>query len=148
MICCIGVATRSTVCPLCRYPIDMQLFNDPHLKQCSSTANDDIPSHSASIITSQQWFYEARSGDGSWWRYEPRQEIELERVYLSSLDDNNRIIELLIAGHIYVIDLVHMIQYRRDIPDRRRRIRRGYLSSSIEQQTDDILIKGIAGLRL
>ena len=47
--------------------------------------------------------------------------------------------ELLIAGSLYIIDFEHMLQYRRNDPSRRRRIKR-------DQATGPK--KGVAGLRL
>ena len=47
--------------------------------------------------------------------------------------------ELLIAGSLYIIDFEHMLQYRRNDPSRRRRIKRDQASGPK---------KGVAGLRL
>merc|ERR1712025_637628 len=47
--------------------------------------------------------------------------------------------ELLIAGLLYIVDLEHMLQYRRNDPSRRRRIKRDAASGPK---------KGVAGIRI
>lgn len=65
------------------------------------------------------------------------QETELEAAFAEGKER----LELLIAGHIYVVDLHLMLQYRKDQPARRRTIKRNRSSIAID-------IKGIAGLRI
>ena len=67
--------------------------------------------------------------------YEERTSSEIESAYKRS----QRICELLIAGLIYMIDFDQMLQYRKQEPSRRRRIKRDLAS---------IPKKGVAGLRL
>ena len=78
------------------------------------------------------WFYEGHNG---WWQYDERTSAELE----SHRDAGDASCELLIAGYVYHIDLGLMVQFRRDEPARRRRIKRDRAEAPK---------KGIAGLRL
>merc|ERR1712071_84071 len=77
-------------------------------------------------------FYEGRNG---WWQYDQRTSAELESAYRRS----QRLCELLIAGHLYIIDFDQMLQYRKTDLVRRRRIKRDLAS---------IPKKGVAGLRV
>ena len=79
-----------------------------------------------------QWVYEGRNG---WWLYDERTSLEMEKCYKRG--DNS--CELLIAGFLYIIDFEHMLQYRRNDPSRRRRIKRDLASAPK---------KGVAGLRM
>ena len=69
-----------------------------------------------------------------WWQYDERTSGELETAYKRS----QRLCELLIAGHLYIIDFDQMLQYRKTDLARRRRIKRDLAS---------IPKKGVAGLR-
>ena len=64
------------------------------------------------------WYYEASDG---WWMYERRDSLEIERSFQQNPDEP---IEKLISGRIYVIDFSEMVQYPKNIPTRRRRIKR------------------------
>ena len=77
------------------------------------------------------WYYEGRNG---WWQYDERSLQEIEEKHVSGLDSS----EVLIAGHLYVIDFRNMRQHRVNQPRRFRRIKRDLMT--IEK-------KGIAGLR-
>ena len=79
-----------------------------------------------------QWFYEGRNG---WWVYDERTSQEVEMHYKSG----DKRCELLIAGFLYIIDFEHMLQYRRNDPSRRRRVKRDVASGPK---------KGVAGLRI
>ena len=76
------------------------------------------------------WFYEGRNG---WWRFEERNNDEIEETYLRGAQN----LETLICGNLYVIDLVRMEQYQKHCPNRKRKIKRDL------QSCDS---KGIAGL--
>lgn len=80
-----------------------------------------------------QWFYEGRNG---WWLYDQRTSRDLETAF----KEGKPKIELLIAGHLYVIDFGQMLQYRRNDPNKHRRIKRDHLPAE--------LIKGLAGIKL
>lgn len=69
-----------------------------------------------------------------WWQYDERTSLELESAYQKA----ERCCELLIAGFLYIADFDSMLQYRRNDPSRRRRIKRDLAT---------ICSKGIAGLK-
>uniref|UniRef100_A0A1I7XNS4 E3 ubiquitin-protein ligase n=1 Tax=Heterorhabditis bacteriophora TaxID=37862 RepID=A0A1I7XNS4_HETBA len=60
------------------------------------------------------WLYEGRHG---WWRFDPRQEKDIE----NGLNSGMPLVEIVICGHTYIIDFVEMIQYRRDAGSAQRR---------------------------
>lgn len=66
--------------------------------------------------------------------YEPRVQIEVEDAYMKG----EQSIEALIAGHLYIIDFSQKLQFRKDHPSKRRRIKRD------SANTDH---KGLAGLK-
>ncbi|VDD86606.1 unnamed protein product [Enterobius vermicularis] len=121
-LCIKGVALRVGSCPLCRNPVQPSLFERPSF--CSS----DHASSSAQVREQNpqprtlaggestnyegevKWLYRSR-GRG-WWRFEPRQERDLEAAYSAG----ERIFELIIAGFPYVIDFDIMREYRKDLP--------------------------------
>ena len=70
-----------------------------------------------------------------WWQYDQRTSVEIE----AAMAREEERCELLIAGSLYIIDFEHMLQYRRNDPSRRRRIKRDQASGPK---------KGVAGLRL
>lgn len=78
-----------------------------------------------------KWFYEGRNG---WWQYEERASDQIEEAF----SDGQQTIEVLIAGFGYIIDIENMVQYRKNYPTRRRRIKRD------KCQADK---KGVAGLK-
>jgi len=142
---------------MCRREIPSGYLENPSLLHpLTSTAVSKSPNDSSEIeFTPQyQWFYEGRNG---WWEYDERTTAELEEAYKASLKaaadaeensssspsqghpSNN--CELLIAGFLYVIDFENMIQYRRNEPQRRRRVKR-----DIRDQITNR--KGIAGIRI
>ena len=77
------------------------------------------------------WFYEGRNG---WWRFEERNNEDLEEAFLSG----NQEFETIICGYLYVINFVRMEQYQKNYPTRKRKIKR-------DLKTSDS--KGIAGLQ-
>ena len=129
---------------------------------CKSSSSDFQPTEAGileqSPSQSYQWFYEGRNG---WWEYDERTTAELEEAYKtneakeepepgeeSSIPGsdttttvNNAHCELLIAGFLYVIDFEHMIQYRRNEPQRRRKVKRDARDQIMNR-------KGVAGLRI
>ena len=146
---------------MCRREIPSGYLENPSLLQplpSSSKPSDDTSMEGDDPFQHYQWFYEGRNG---WWEYDERTTAELEEAYKDSLkafeddpgqDDseshsgqdnetNPKSCELLIAGFLYVINFEHMIQYRRNEPQRRRRVKRD-VRDQIENR------KGVAGLRI
>lgn len=66
--------------------------------------------------------------------YERRVAEEIEKAF----SDTKEKICVQISGFSYTIDLVNMVQYRDDKPNRKRKIRRG--------GTSDDNVKGVAGI--
>ena len=143
-LCAKGVANKNQSCPLCRQDISFSLIDKPRLVSIDEdNSNDekiDITPNDCS------WFYEGRNG---WWEYEERLVGEIEEAFQQSknelnLDDgtliNNSLSEFLIAGYMYVIDFNLMVQFRKDNPNRKRRIKR-------DQKENIHNYKGVAGLR-
>ena len=149
---------------MCRREIPAGYLENPSLLQplaAPASSKASIDASSEELSTQYQWFYEGRNG---WWEYDERTTAELEEAYKDALKamssgeaeqettgspssqgndtgNNTNNCELLIAGFLYVIDFENMIQYRRNEPQRRRRVKR--------DARDQIAnMKGIAGLRL
>lgn len=94
-------------------------------------ASADVAPAKEDTVRSYKWFYEGRNG---WWLYEDRASDQIEEAF----SEGKQAIEILIAGFAYVIDIENMVQYRKNYPTRRRRIKRD------KKQADK---KGVAGLK-
>lgn len=79
------------------------------------------------------WFY---AGDNGWWIYDEEHSNEIEECFKKEIQQ----LELLIAGHLYIIDLEKMVQYRKKDQRRQRKIKRDLASNASA--------KGIAGIKL
>jgi len=125
-LCVKGVTLQSKRCAMCRREIPGDYLHNPELlSQLDRDAG-------ASLEDGSQWFYEGRNG---WWVYDERTSQEIEAAW--SAEEQR--CELLIAGFLYIIDFSLMLQYRRNDPSRRRRIKR---------DTANGPKKGVAGLRI
>ena len=122
-LCLKGVAARNNQCALCRDPIPFGFLN----KAVVLSKNELM-----TLTNSCTWFYEAKNG--GWWMYERRVGEEIERAFNDKKDQ----ICVQISGFSYIIDLVSMVQYRDDKPNRKRKIQRGGVS--------DDNVKGVAGI--
>ena len=130
-LCVKGVTTQSKRCAMCRREIPPDYLLNPEL-----LSKVDIELEGGRGFQDGgecwQWFYEGRNG---WWVYDERTSQEVEMHYKSG----DKRCELLIAGFLYIIDFEHMLQYRRNDPSRRRRVKRDVASGPK---------KGVAGLRI
>jgi len=130
-LCVKGVTTQSKRCAMCRREIPEDYLINPEL-----LSKVDIELEGGKGFEEGgecwQWFYEGRNG---WWVYDERTSQEIETHFKN---DKKRC-ELLIAGFLYIIDFEHMLQYRRNDPSRRRKIKRDVSSRPK---------KGVAGLRI
>ena len=82
-----------------------------------------------------QWFYEARNG--GWWMYEERTSQEIEKAHAR----NEEKCSVQILGYNYTVDFKENVQYREDIPTRRRKIKRDKVAAEGG-------VKGVAGVWL
>ena len=112
-------------CALCREDIPSNFFNNPELVEKLKESDSETDENAC------VWFYEGRNG---WWQYDMRNSREIEEKHNSGVDST----ELLIAGHLYVIDFRNMHQHRVNNARRIRKIKRDLIS---------IPKKGVAGLR-
>jgi len=117
------------LCSLCRRPIPHGFLESAEVLSKASQELNDTPPVDA---TEQQWqwFYEGRNG---WWRFESRNNEDLEEAFRGGKQQ----VETLICGNIYVINLASMEQFQKSMPQRKRRIKRDLKSAQC---------KGVAGL--
>jgi len=117
------------LCSLCRRPIPHGFLESAEvLAKASQELNDTPPVDAAE--QQWQWFYEGRNG---WWRFESRNNDDLEEAFRGGKQQ----VETLICGNIYVINLASMEQFQKSMPQRKRRIKRDLKSAQC---------KGVAGL--
>jgi E3 ubiquitin-protein ligase RNF146 len=128
-LCVKGVTLQSKRCAMCRREIPPDYLHNPELL---SELGVGSGAEAHGFEDGGQWFYEGRNG---WWLYDERTSQEIETAF--SAEEQR--CELLIAGFLYIIDFEHMLQYRRNDPSRRRRIKRDQASGPK---------KGVAGLRM
>ena len=120
------MANHSKRCALCRSEIPVDFLFRPAL------LNADEVTQTPDVFEGKfQWFYEGVRG---WWQYDVRTSAEIEARF----QKGEKVVEMLIAGFLYVVDMDNMIQYRRNNPTRRRRIKRDLVNIPDK--------KGIAGL--
>jgi len=123
-------AGQLAACSLCRKDIpDGFLESAQVLAKASMELNDTPP-----LLADEeewQWFYEGRNG---WWRFEKRNNEELEENFTS----DQKVFETMICGNLYVIDFNTMEQFQKNFPTRKRKIKRDLRTSTC---------KGVAGLQ-
>ena len=81
---------------------------------------------------SSLWFYEAKNG--GWWLYEHRVAEDIEKAF----SDKKEQTHVEISGFPYTVDFVDMVQYRKDRPNRKRKIKR----DGVREES----VKGVAGI--
>ncbi|XP_039260071.2 E3 ubiquitin-protein ligase rnf146-like [Styela clava] len=124
-LCAKGIALQRQPCALCRTDIPADFLTKPgqfQAKHRSKPGTEDIATH--------MWYYQGHKG---WWQYDIRTSADIEDAY----NRKDKSIDILIAGAIYVIDLEEMVQYRRDMNSRKRKIKRDIV---------DAQKKGVAGM--
>ncbi|CAL1547166.1 unnamed protein product [Lymnaea stagnalis] len=126
-LCVKGVASRSKRCALCRQQIPPDFFCRPNLVR-----RDDLD-QPLTFDDGYSWFYEGVNG---WWQYDDRTSRELEIYHKAGHSS----CELLIAGYVYIIDLMNMVQSRRNDRTKKRRIKRDLINLAGR--------KGVAGLKI
>jgi len=118
-------------CSLCRNSIPEGYLESAHVLAKASLDLDDSLPLQAGEEQGWQWFYQGRNG---WWKFEERNNEELEENY--SL--GQKIFETMICGNLYIIDFQAMEQCQKGFPNRKRKIKRDLKTSSC---------KGVAGLQ-
>jgi len=124
-------AGNLATCSLCRNSIPEGYLESAHVLAKASLDLDDSLPLEAGEAQGWQWFYEGRNG---WWKFEERNNEELEENY--SL--GQKIFETMICGNLYIIDFQTMEQCQKGFPNRKRKIKRDLKTSSC---------KGVAGLQ-
>ena len=114
-------------CSLCRKEIPADYLDRSGVLEA---AQADIDSQ-AEVGQDWAWFYRGRRG---WWMFEERNNEELEEAFRSG----QQRMDMMICGHLYVIDFVRSEQYQKNMPTRKRQIKRDLKSSDHE---------GVAGLQ-
>ena len=130
-LCIKGVAARQSRCALCRSPIPFGYIDRPSVINRSAIRTKLEQSQDTGTY---HWFYEAKSG--GWWLYEQRMSSEIEKAYTNG----KKSARMQIAGFSYVINFEEMVQFREDVPTRRRRIKRDV----VKKET----VRGIAGIHV
>ncbi|RWS29977.1 E3 ubiquitin-protein ligase RNF146-like isoform X1 [Leptotrombidium deliense] len=125
-LCVKGAANVNKRCAVCRNEIPENYFEKPVLVNVNCV-------EAPMFDNEYQWFYEGRDG---WWLYDKRTGKQLETAF----KNGTKRCELLIAGFLYVIDFEASLQYRRNEPHRKRRIKRDH--------PDNRCTKGVAGIRI
>lgn len=136
------IGNNNGLCPLCRTPIPSNYFIRPRIVRHASegsqsaqwaSASESADTPDADAADSSAWSYQGRNG---WWLFDERTQMQLRQAKRSG----QQRLDVQVAGSCYTIDLLEMVQYRRDNPASKRRIRVGTADIS------DKSIKGVAGV--
>lgn len=127
-LCAKGAISKRTTCPICRANVPVDYFDNPDLI--------NKPDEVKAPVFDQQYSWYYAGGNNSWWIYDEQHSNEIEECFKRGQQQ----LELLIAGHLYTIDLERMIQYRKKDQRRQRKIKRDLTSNGTA--------KGIAGIKL
>ncbi|ENN75063.1 hypothetical protein HUJ04_001217 [Dendroctonus ponderosae] len=125
-LCVKGFANQNKRCAMCRQEIPVDFIEQPRLLQTPQP--QDL---AEAFDGGYQWFYEGRNG---WWKYDERSTEEIEEAFKLQLPR----FDLIICGHLYVIDFQNLYQYPKGHPSRKRSIRR--------DTNRNLVVKGVAGL--
>ncbi|VDP01080.1 unnamed protein product [Soboliphyme baturini] len=136
----LGAFLVSGRCPNCRREIEVDFIQRPNFVHGSNEADIfSLQSQTNSTLSVSDathcglaWFYKGWNG---WWRYDNDTMNIIETAYNQGLSS----VEVLIVGHIFVIDFNEMKQYRRDNPRKMRPVKRDRVTAPF---------KGVAGVRL
>ena len=166
-LCIKGVTINhsQTKCPICRGNISKEDLTNPCVIPVSNKCLKRELSDEGE--TKYKWFYSGVSN--GWWKYDQRTTSDIDKAYelftsskkdaskpkkkrrkkaskdgddideklcLKSTSSN----EIMIAGVVYIIDFINMIQYRKGNPKKKRQIKR---------ELEDVVVdcKGVAGLK-
>ncbi|CAK9301285.1 unnamed protein product [Gordionus sp. m RMFG-2023] len=127
-LCAKGFCLISKKCALCRHEISIDSLTNGKIIDLTK-----IQERYQSIKNDYHWLYE---GQGGWWLYEDQNNDVIEK----NLRDMKFLFEIMIAGNIYVIDLINMVQYRKTEPYKRRKMKRDKCCA--------VPTKGVAGIKI
>lgn len=113
---------------------------DQEEETADAAEDGGAPAQSSSDKVRCYWLYKGRRG---WWRYDPRAEKDIEAARAMG----EKTTELIICGFLYILDFERMVQYRKDVPYRRRSILR-VSEREFEEMSSGGEVKGIAGVRV
>lgn len=116
-LCAKGALSKRTTCPICRANVPVDYFDNPDL------INKPEQMRAPVFDENYSWFY---AGENGWWIYDEQHSSEIE----SCFKQGQQQLELLIAGHLYTIDLERMVQYRKRDQRRQRKIKRDLTSNA------------------
>ena len=166
-LCIKGVTINhsQTKCPMCRGNISKEDLKNPFVLPVSSKCLKRELSDEGE--TKYKWFYSGVSN--GWWEYDQRTTQVINKAYELFTSSKKDVLtpkkkrrkktskdgddieeklcsrsastnEILIAGVVYIIDFINMIQYRKGNPKKKRLIKR---------ELEDVVVdcKGVAGLK-
>uniref|UniRef100_A0A1I7UT03 E3 ubiquitin-protein ligase n=1 Tax=Caenorhabditis tropicalis TaxID=1561998 RepID=A0A1I7UT03_9PELO len=151
-------------CPICRGPIDDNIFRRPTQQLDIKMPVPDSPTPSTSSSTDREvkqevdedvkpdvdalnasmnnpppilmyWLYHGRRQ--GWWRFDPRIEKDIEEAYIARMP----VTEVVICGQPYVIDFSNMTQYPKNNRTHSRDVKR-----VDAHEFDASNVKGLAGV--
>lgn len=123
-LCIKGAAETTGCCALCRHEIGVEFnFQDQRIIDVA---------HLPTSTDGYYWFFEGYQG---WWLYDAETNREIEQAYKT----NEKRVEKMIVGSVYIIDLENNTQQRKDGLGRLRKICRKTLELNN--------IKGMAGIK-
>merc|ERR1712131_429153 len=95
-LCIKGVSTtQGTRCAMCRQSFPSRLIIQPSIIEDYNEDDNEV------------WFYEGRNG---WWQYDQRTNEHIEEAFNKGDQQTN----VLIAGHMYVINFAELVQYQQN----------------------------------
>jgi len=132
----LSMNVKQALCSLCRQPFTADYLESKKvLQEAVANLNSTPPLGPDPTLNDDdrwQWFYQGNKG---WWRFERRNNEDLEKSYLQG----DQSAQMLICGKMYTLDFVRMEQYQTNFPQRKRKIKRDLRSSQC---------KGVAGLQV
>jgi len=119
-------------CAMCRGEISADLLKKPNIISLDASETKKLIKKEPENNEEYVWYY---AGFNGYWQYDKRTNAELEKHY-QNRDD--RKFQMMIAGHMYIIDFDNNLQMRVDDPNKKRKIKRDL--RNIPQR------KGVAGI--
>jgi len=131
-LCIKGWLQTMNTCAMCRGEISADLLKKPNIISLDASETKKLIKKEPENNEEYVWYY---AGFNGYWQYDKRTNAELEKHY-QNRDD--RKFQMMIAGHMYIIDFDNNLQMRVDDPNKKRKIKRDL--RNIPQR------KGVAGI--